>query len=141
MSICFPRQSSQTARENSPSSDASGNNKKIEKASRASDDDHNEQLEAYEDSSSIFITESDSSDDAPVKPPCPPTVNQIINTLSAVGTLGGLALIITGGMGMTLNKPIDNTAENMAMVLSGGALLAGSLLGNVVYGNREVAQS
>jgi hypothetical protein len=48
-------------------------------------------------------------------------------------------LIITGGMGMTLNKPIDNTVENVAMILSGGTLLAGSWIGTVVYANNQAA--
>ena len=73
------------------------------------------------------------------KPSCPSTVNHIVNALSAVGTFGGLALIITGGMGITLNKPIDNTMENIAMVLSGSALLVGSWVGNVAYANYQPA--
>lgn len=77
--------------------------------------------------------------EANVKPSCPSTVNQIVNALSAVGTFGGLALIITGGMGMTLSKPIDNTMENMAMVLSGGALLVGSWVGNIAHANHQTA--
>lgn len=71
------------------------------------------------------------------KPVCPSTVSHIINTLSAVSTFCGLGLIITGGMGMTLNKPIDNTVENVAMILSGGTLLAGSWIGTVVYVNNQ----
>ena len=77
--------------------------------------------------------------EANIKPSCPSTVNHIVNALSAVGTFGGLALIITGGMGMTLNKPIDNTMENIAMVLSGGALLVGSWIGNVAYASHQPA--
>ncbi len=69
----------------------------------------------------------------------PPSVTQIVNALSAVGTFGGLALIITGGMGMTLNKPVDNAMENIAMVLSGGALMVGSWIGNVAYANHQPA--
>jgi hypothetical protein len=48
-------------------------------------------------------------------------------------------LIITGGMGMTLNKPVDNALENIAMALSGGALMVGSWIGNVVYTNHQSA--
>lgn len=77
--------------------------------------------------------------EANVKPPCPSSVSHIVNALSAVGTFGGLALIITGGMGITLNKPVDNTMENIAMVLSGGALLVGSWVGNVAYANHQPA--
>ncbi len=73
------------------------------------------------------------------KPSCPSTVNHIVNALSAVGTFWGLGLIITGGMGITLNKPIDNTMENIAMVLSGSALLVGSWVGNVAYANYQPA--
>ena len=77
--------------------------------------------------------------EANAKPAYPGTVNHIVNALSAVGTFGGLALIITGGMGMTLNKPIDNSMENMAMVLSGGALLVGSWIGNIAHANHQTA--
>lgn len=141
MSLCFPTAGSNSRREQSPSIAEDDNNKKAQKTGRNFDDEPNKNLEIDEDSSSIYISESESSDEERTKPSCPPNVGQIVNTLSAVGTFGGLALIITGGMGMTLNKPIDSTGENMAMVLSGGALLVGSLIGNVVYGNREVAQS
>ena len=139
MSLCFPKAGSNSRKEQSPSIAEDGNNKKAQKTGHTSDDDSNEKLETIEDSSSIYVTESDSSDDERTKPSCPPIVGQIVNTLSAVGTFGGLALIITGGMGMTLNKPIDNTAENIAMVLSGGALLVGSLVGNVIYAHHELA--
>lgn len=74
-----------------------------------------------------------------VKPFCPSSVTHIVNALSAVGTFGGLALIITGGMGMTLNKPVDNAMENIAMVLSGGALMVGSWIGNVAYASHQPA--
>ena len=77
--------------------------------------------------------------EANVKPSCPSSVTQIVNALSAVGTFGGLALIITGGMGMTLNKPVDNAMENIAMVLSGGALMVGSWIGNVAYASHQPA--
>jgi hypothetical protein len=77
--------------------------------------------------------------EANAKPPCPSSVSHIVNALSAVGTFGGLALIITGGMGMTLNKPVDNAIENIAMVLSGGALLVGSWIGNIAYANHQAA--
>jgi hypothetical protein len=48
-------------------------------------------------------------------------------------------LIITGGMGMTLDKPVDNTMQNIAMILSGGALAVGSWIGNAVYANYQPA--
>ena len=77
--------------------------------------------------------------EANAKPAYPSTVNQIVNALSVVGTFGGLALITTGGMGMTLSKPIDNTMENMAMVLTGGALLVGSWVGNIAHAKYQTA--
>lgn len=77
--------------------------------------------------------------EADAKPACPSTINHIINAVTAVGTFGGLALIITGGMGMTLNKPVDNAMENVAMILSGGALLVGSWVGNIAYANHQPA--
>ena len=110
---------------------------KTKKSSRTSNDESDENLGVDESSSSIHISDSDSSDYEQTKPFCPPSVSHIVNTLSAVGTFGGLALIITGGMGMTLNKPIDNTMENIAMVLSGGALLVSSWVGNVAYANHQ----
>ena len=80
-------------------------------------------------------TRGKDSDSAPnqanAKPSCPRPVHHIINALSAVGTFGGLALIITGGMGMTLNKPSTNPMSNGAMLLSGGALLTASFLGGL----------
>ena len=80
-------------------------------------------------------TRGKDSDSAPnqanAKPSCPRPVHHIINALSAVGTFGGLALIITGGMGMTLNKPSTNPMANGAMLLSGGALLTASFLGGL----------
>ncbi len=87
-----------------------------------------------ESSSSTKVSDSDSSsEEANAKPTCPKPVHYIINALSAVGTFGGLALIITGGMGMTLNKPSANTMTNGAMLLSGGALLTGSFLGGLYH--------
>ncbi len=112
---------------------------KTKKSSRASNDDSDENLGIDESSSSILISEPDSSDGEHTKPSCPSSVSQIVNALSVVGTFGGLALIITGGMGMTLNKPVDNAMENIAMVLSGGALLVGSWVGNVAYANHQPA--
>ena len=80
-------------------------------------------------------TRGKDSDSAPnqanAKPSCPRPVHHIINALSAVGTFGGLALISTGGMGMTLNKPSTNPMANGAMLLSGGALLTASFLGGL----------
>ena len=92
-----------------------------------------------EKTSAPAVAKKNADIEANVKPSCPSTVNHIVNALSAVGTFGGLALIITGGMGMTLNKPIDNTMENIAMVLSGGALLVSSWVGNVAYANHQPA--
>lgn len=140
MSMCFSTKVLPTAKTPLPSDTHEGNSKKIGQT-RISNNEQTKSLETDQDSSSIYITESENSDDRPEKLPCPPVVSQIINSLSAVSTLGGLALIITGGMGMTLNKPIDNTAENIAMVLSGGALLVGSLTGNMIYANQGAASS
>ena len=122
----------------SKSSD-SENNIKNKKSSRTLNDEPDKNLGIDEDSSSIHISDSDSSDGEHTKPFCPPSVTQIVNALSAVGTFGGLALIITGGMGMTLNKPVENAMENVAMVLSGGALLVGSWIGNVAYARHQPA--
>ena len=85
------------------------------------------------------VTKKTADIEANVKPAHPPTENHIINALTAVGTFGGLALIITGGMGMTLDKPVDNTMQIMAMILCGGALLVGSWVGNVAYANHQPA--
>ena len=121
----------------SKSSD-SENNIKPKKSSRTLNDEPDKNLGIDEDSS-ICIDDSDSSDGEHTKPFRPPSVTQIVNALSAVGTFGGLALIITGGMGMTLNKPVDNAMENIAMVLSGGALMVGSWIGNVAYVSHQPA--
>lgn len=132
--------SSKPATLNTPSkSSDSENNIKHKKSSSTSNDESDEKLGIDEYSSSIHISDSDSSDGEHTKPFCPPSVTQIVNALSAVGTFGGLALIITGGMGMTLNKPVDNAMENIAMVLSGGALMVGSWIGNVAYANHQPA--
>ncbi|MEY4209010.1 MAG: hypothetical protein RLZZ20_2162 [Pseudomonadota bacterium] len=74
-----------------------------------------------------------SSEQAHAKPTCPKPVHYIINALSVAGTFGGLALIITGGTGTTLHEPSDNPIVNGAMLLSGGALLAGSFLGGLYH--------
>ena len=92
-----------------------------------------------EKTSAPAVAKKNADIEANVKPPCPSSVSHIVNALSAVGTFGGLALIITGGMGMTLNKPVDNAMENVAMVLSGGALLVGSWIGNVAYAKHQPA--
>jgi hypothetical protein len=127
-------------RSNTPSSeDDCDSNIQTKKVSTASSDESDKNLGIEDDSSYIDSIDSDSSDGEHTKPFCSPSVNHIINTLSAVGTFGGLALIITGGMGMTLNKPVDNAMENIAMVLSGGALLVGSWIGNVAYANHQPA--
>ena len=87
-----------------------------------------------ESSSSTKVSDSDSSsEEANAKPTCPKPVHYVINALSAAGTFGGLALIITGGMGMTLDKPSANPMANGAMLLSGGALLTGSFLGGLYH--------
>jgi len=140
MSTSFSMTAQKPIRKHIPSgSDDGESDKKTNKTSRTSNDDSNKNLGIDEESSSIHISDSDSSDDERIKPSCPATVNHIVNAISAVGTFGGLALIITGGMGMTLNKPVDNTMENIAMVLSGGALLVGSWLGNFAYANHQAA--
>ena len=92
-----------------------------------------------EKTSAPAVAKKNADIEANVKPPCPSSVSHIVNALSAVGTFGGLALIITGGMGMTLNKPVDNAMENVAMVLSGGALLVGSWIGNFAYARHQPA--
>ncbi len=95
-----------------------------------------EELEStIEESHSLGLASdpNSSSQQANAKPACPKPVQCIITALSAVGTFGGLALIITGGMGMTLNKPSANTMTNGAMLLSGGALLTGSFLGGLYH--------
>lgn len=109
-------------------------------ASSISDSEsENNEISTSETTSEPVVTKKNADIEANVKPVCPPSVNHIINTLSAVGTFGGLALIITGGMGMTLGKPVDNTMQNMAMILSGGALLVSSWVGNVAYANHQPA--
>ncbi len=109
-------------------------------ASSLSDSDFEDSETSNEDNTSATAVAKKNADiEANVKPPCPSRVSHIVNALSAVGTFGGLALIITGGMGMTSNKPIDNTMENIAMVLSGGTLLIGSWIGNVAYANHQPA--
>lgn len=112
----------------------------VSTASSISDSDF-EDDERFEDkiASTPSTAKKNVDIEANAKPACPTAVHHIVNALSAVGTLGGLALIITGGMGMTLNKPIDNTMENIAMVLSGGALLVGSWVGNIAYTNHQPA--
>lgn len=127
-------------RTTTPSTSENGDgNIKTKKTSPAPKDESNKDLGIEDDSSYIDSIDSDSADEKVVKPFCPPSVTQIVNTLSAAGTFGGLALIITGGMGMTLGKPVDNTMENMAMVLSGGALLVGSWIGNIAHANYKAA--
>ena len=112
----------------------------VSTASSISDSDLEDNEVSKEEKASTPSAEKKGADiEANMNPSCPSTVNHIVNALSAVSTLGGLALIITGGMGMTLNKPIDNTMENIAMVLSGGALLVGSWVGNVAYANYQPA--
>ncbi len=104
----------------------------VSTASSFSDEDLESPKEKPNSASHVSATDS-SSLQANAKPTCPKPVHYIINALSAVGTFGGLALIITGGMGMTLNKPSANTMTNGAMLLSGGALLTGSFLGGLYH--------
>ena len=109
------------------------------KARIISSDETHQDLGIVEESASSIIASVDSKDDEGVKPTCPSAVNHNVSTLSAVSTFGGVGLITTGGMGMTLNKPVDNNLENMPMSLSGGALLIGAWIGNVVYANHRAA--
>ena len=109
-------------------------------ASSFSDSDiEDSETSNHEKTSAPAVAKKNANIEANVKPPCPSSVSHIVNALSAVGTFGGLALIITGGMGMTLNKPVDNAMENIAMVLSGGALMVGSWIGNVAYASHQPA--
>ena len=102
----------------------------VSTASSVSDEEFESQQEAL--GFSVDVTSPDrSSDKANAKQVCPKPVHYIINALSAAGTFGGLALIITGGMGTTLHKPSDDPIANGAMLLSGGTLLAGSFLGGL----------
>lgn len=111
-------------------------NNVVARNSSLSDEELDSQTE--ESSSSIKVSGSDSSSDqANTKPSCPKPVHYIINTLSAVGTFSGLALITTGGMGMTLGKPSAYPIANDAMLLSGGALLTSSFLGGLYYLSRQ----
>ena len=110
----------------------------VSTASSVSDSDlEDDEIYTTEKYSSATAAIANVDIEANVKPTCPSTVSHIVNTLSAAGTFCGLGLVITGGMGMTINKPIDNAAENMAMVLSGGALLVGSWIGTVIYANNQ----
>ncbi len=114
----------------------------VSTASSISDSDlEDDEIPKQEKTSGFKAATKNTDNEANAKPACPYTVSHMINALPAVGMFGGLALIITGGMGMTLNKPINNPMENIAMVLSGGALLAGSLIGSVVYANHQAAQA
>ena len=101
-------------------------------ASSASDEELDSSQQAR-DTSVDVPSPASSSEQANAKPACPKPVHYIINALSVAGTFGGLALIITGGTGTTLNKPSDNPIANGAMLLSGGALLAGSFLGGLYH--------
>ena len=130
----------QIGRLNLPSTKDNEDDSVVISASSLSDSDFEDSETSNEDNTSATAVAKKNADiEANIKPSCPSTVNHIVNALSAVGTFGGLALIITGGMGMTLNKPIDNTMENIAMVLSGGTLLVGSWIGNVAYANHQPA--
>jgi hypothetical protein len=130
----------QVNRFNLPSTSNNEDDSEIINASSLSDSDFEDSETSNDEKTSAPAVAKKNADiEANVKPSCPSSVSHIVNALSAVGTFGGLALIITGGMGMTLNKPIDNSMENMAMVLSGGALLVGSWIGNIAYANHQPA--
>jgi hypothetical protein len=130
----------QVSRLNLPSAKDNEDDSVIINSSSLSDSDFEDNKTSNEDNTSATaVTKKNADIEANVKPSCPSSVSQIVNALSAVGTFGGLALIITGGMGMTLNKPVDNAMENIAMVLSGGALLVGSWVGNIAYANHQPA--
>lgn len=130
----------QVNRFNLPSTSNNEDDSEIINASSLSDSDFEDRETSNEDNTSANAVAKKNADiEANVKPSCPSSVSHIVNALSAVGTFGGLALIITGGMGMTLNKPVDNAMENIAMVLSGGALMVGSWIGNVAYARHQPA--
>lgn len=130
----------QINRLNLPSTSNDEDDSVIINASSLSDSDLEDNETSNENNTSATaVTKKNADIEANVKPSCPSSVSQIVNALSAVGTFGGLTLIITGGMGMTLNKPVDNAMENIAMVLSGGALLVGSWIGNIAYANHQPA--
>jgi len=130
----------QVTRFNLPSISNNEDDSEIINASSLSDSDFEDSETSNEDNTSATAVAKKNADiEANVKPSCPSSVSHIVNALSAVGTFGGLALIITGGMGMTLNKPVDNAIGNIAMVLSGGALLVGSWIGNVAYARHQPA--
>ena len=130
----------QINRFNLPSTSNDEDDSEIISASSLSDSDFEDSETSNEDNTSATAAAKKNTDiEANVKPPCPSSVSHIVNALSAVGTFGGLALIITGGMGMTLNKPVDNALENIAMALSGGALMVGSWIGNVAYARHQPA--
>jgi hypothetical protein len=130
----------QVNRFNLPSTSNNEDDSEIINASSLSDSDFEDRETSNEDNTSATAVAKKNADiEANVKPSCPSSVSHIVNALSAVGTFGGLALIITGGMGMTLNKPVDNAIGNIAMVLSGGALLVGSWIGNIAYANHQPA--
>jgi hypothetical protein len=130
----------QVNRFNLPSTSNNEDDSEIINASSLSDSDFEDRETSNEDNTSATAVAKKNADiEANVKPSCPSSVSHIVNALSAVGTFGGLALIITGGMGITLNKPVDNAIGNIAMVLSGGALLVGSWIGNIAYANHQPA--
>ena len=130
----------QIGRLSHPSTSNSDDDAVVSTTSSVSDSDvEDDEISLSKKTSGTLATTKNTDIEANAKPACPSAVNHMVNALSAVGTFGGLALIITGGMGMTLNKPIDNTMENTAMVLSGGALLVGSWVGNIALGNHQTA--
>ncbi len=130
----------QVNRFNLPSPSNDEDDSEVITASSLSDSDFEDSETSNDEKTSApAVVKKNVDIEANVKPPCPSSVSHIVNALSAVGTFGGLALIITGGMGMTLNKPVDNAMENIAMVLSDGALLVGSWIGNIAHANHQTA--
>ena len=121
-----------------PSISNSDDDSVVSTASSVSDSDlEDDDISLREKTSATLAATNHADIEANAKPASPSAVNRIVNALSVVGTFGGLALIITGGMGMTLNKPVDNTMENIAMVLGGSTLLVGSWVGNIIHANHQ----
>jgi hypothetical protein len=125
-----------------PSTSNSDEDSVVSTASSVSDSDLGDDDISLSGKTSATVAATNHADiEANAKPASPSAVNRIVNALSVVGTFGGLGLIITGGMGMTLNKPVDNTMENITMVLGGSALLVGSWVGNIVHANHQATQT
>jgi hypothetical protein len=132
----------QTSRLSLSSTSSSDGDSVVSTASSVSDSDLGDDDLSLSGKTSATLAATNHADiEANAKPASPSAVNRIVNALSVVGTFGGLGLIITGGMGMTLNKPVDNSMENIAMVLGGSALLVGSWVGNIVHANHQATQT